>query len=861
MTMSNLTTGSATALVLPFAAINRSDLARVGGKGANLGEMSQAGLPVPPGFCVTTAAFRQFLAAEPDLEATIYGPLAQLAPDDVAGVRQVGAAIRHHLGELPVPPGVAAAVIAAWQALDPAAAYAVRSSATAEDLPQASFAGQQDTYLNVRGQAALLTALRKAWISLFTDRAILYRAQNQFDHRDVALSAVVQQLVEPAVSGIMFTADPLSNNREIISIDAGFGLGEALVSGIISADLYRLEKGTGRIAEQRIADKRLAIRSLPEGGTETISLTPAQSQAPSLDEPQLVALADLGRRIEGHYGQPQDIEWVITPANELFVVQSRPITSLFPLPAPLPVDDALHVYLSVGHAQVMTDPISPMGRSILRNMLSFGTPTADAGWIKAAAGRLYVDVSSLMHHPLLRRGVQRFLAVADPLIAAGVSEVAARPAFKAGRAAFQPGLAGRAVARIVLPVIVGSLRRMAFADPDQGVSAVAAGCDELVASAQVELQRLDSQAALARVPSLVGSLLPRLLRLMPPVMGSGYASLLLLDKLVGKQAAPGDLDAIARGLHGNVTTEMDLAVGDLADVARRNPAVVERLRTGDPATAISAIRQLVNGDEFLAAWDAFLDQYGMRGPSEIDIARARWREEEGSLVQMVAGSLRGEPGAHREHHARMAAANEAAGERLVAVAGDGLFGGLRRRLVRRLVRLVRSGVPVREHPKFAIIRTFGAIKLLLQRVGVELVASGRLQEAADLFWLDIDELIAGYQQPEHDLAALVAARREAAVGFSALRPPRVMTSTGEIPEVRHRHENLPAGALPGTSASAGLVEGRARVVLDPTATVLTPGEILVAPFTDPGWTPPLHQCRCPGYGSRGPDDPRFSRGA
>ncbi|MCB0026883.1 MAG: hypothetical protein KDE28_03185, partial [Anaerolineales bacterium] len=828
---------SATALVLPFSAIDRHDLARVGGKGANLGEMSQAGLPVPPGFCVTTDAFRLFLAAEPDLEGTIYGPLARLAADDVAGVREAGGAIRRHLAELPVPPAVAAAVLAAWQALDPTAAYAVRSSATAEDLPGASFAGQQDTYLNVRGEAALLTALRNAWISLFTDRAILYRAQNGFDHREVALSAVVQQLVEPAVSGIMFTADPLSGNRELISIDAGFGLGEALVSGIISADLYRVEKGTGRITEQRIADKKLAIRSLPTGGTETIQLSPEQSVAPSLQTTQVAALAALGRRIEQHYGQPQDIEWVITPSEQLFVVQSRPITSLFPLPTPLPADDALHVYLSFGHAQVMTDPISPLGRSLLRNMLSFGAPQAEASWVKTAAGRIYIDASSLLHHRLLGRLVMRFLNVADPLIAAGISEVASRPAFKAGRAAFQPGRVGRTIGGVVLPIITGASRRLLFADPDSGVAGVAASCDEVVADVHAELNRLPPQAALARVPGLIGSLLPRLLRTMPPVMGSGYAAQMLLGKLAGGRATPGDLDAIARGLHGNATTEMDLAVGDLADVARRSPAVTARLQTGDPATAIAAIRQLPDSGEFLAAWDSFLAQYGMRGPSEIDIARARWREETGSLVQMVAGSLRGEAGAHREHHARMAAANEAAGERLVAAAGHGLFGGLKRRLAKRLLRLVRSGLPVREHPKFAIIRAFGEIKLLLGRVGAELAATGRLAQPDDLYWLDIDELIAAYAQPELELAELVAQRREAAASYGAMRPPRVLTSTGEIPEVRHQNGALPAGALPGISASAGVVEGRARVVLDPTTTVLTPGEILVAPFTDPGWTP------------------------
>ena len=209
-----MTTPTHLPYVLPFSAIGKDDLPHVGGKGANLGEMTRAGFPVPPGFCLTTAAYQRFLAAADD---DVFAALDSVAPGDLERARAVGQQVRRQLGQLPVPPDVTERVLTAWRAEGEQHAYAVRSSATAEDLPDASFAGQQDTYLNIRGEKALLTAVRDCWVSLFTDRAILYRLQNGFDHRQVSLSVVVQRMVLPDVSGILFTADPLTGARHVAS--------------------------------------------------------------------------------------------------------------------------------------------------------------------------------------------------------------------------------------------------------------------------------------------------------------------------------------------------------------------------------------------------------------------------------------------------------------------------------------------------------------------------------------------------------------------------------------------------------------------------------------------------------------------
>ncbi len=829
-------------LVLPFDRIGAADLPRVGGKGANLGEMSRTGLPVPPGFCVTTAAFARFMEGDPDRDRAVYGRLAALAPDDVAGAREAGEAIRGRLLALPVPADVTEAILAAWRELGEDGSYAVRSSATAEDLPGASFAGQQDSYLNIVGREALLDAVRRCWVSLFTDRAILYRARNGFDHRAVALAAVVQRLVLPEVSGILFTADPLNGQRHVASIDAGFGLGEALVQGIVSADLYRVDKRDGRVLERHIAAKAKAIRALPGGGTQTVDLAPEAGGRPSLSDAQAVALAAMGSRVEAHYGQPQDIEWVIDSQGAIHLVQARPITSLYPLPVPAPADDGLHVYASFGHAQVMTDAISPMGRSLLRTIIPFGK-AGDADeenpWLPAAGGRLYVDATPALRFGPSRHLLLRMLGVADPLIAGAMREVVQRPDFvRDARAARSPG-ALRGLLRWIGPILLGLQRRLWLVDPAAGLPFVEGECTGLVDGARREIAAAAPGAARLRAArGLLGGALPRLLRTMPPVMGAGYAARMILGRLAGDRAQPGDLDAVVRGLTGNVTTEMDLAVGDLADAARAAPAVAARLGRGAPVGAIADVETLDGSATFLAAWRDFVARYGMRGPSEIDVARPRWRDEPGSVLQMVAGSLRGAPGAHRAHQARMAAEGAAAGERLVAAAARGLLAAPRARLARRMVRLIRGGLPVREHPKFALVQLLGLTRDALLEAGGSLVAGGRLDAPDGVFQLTLGELIAGLESPAIDLRRVASERRLAEARFPELRPPRVMTSEGEIPEVRHATIlDLPPGALAGASASAGVVEGLARVVLDPATTILTPGEILVAPFTDPGWTP------------------------
>ena len=241
------------------------------------------------------------------------------------------------------------------------------------------------------------------WASLFTDRAVIYRMQNGFDHSQVYLSVIIQRMVFPQASGILFTADPITSNRKLLSIDASFGLGEALVSGLVSADCYKVKRR--EIVDKRIATKKLAIYGRKEGGTETHEIAPDQQKTQTLTDPQILQLARIGRQIEAYFGCPQDIEWCLVD-DTFYIVQSRPITTLFPIPEAKTQEN--HVYVSVGHQQMMTDPIKPLGLSFF--LLTTSAPMRKAG------GRLFVDVTHQLASPVSRNILLNAMGQHDPLM-------------------------------------------------------------------------------------------------------------------------------------------------------------------------------------------------------------------------------------------------------------------------------------------------------------------------------------------------------------------------------------------------------------------------------------------------------------
>jgi len=821
-------------LVLPFARIGLDDLPAVGGKGANLGELAAAGFPVPPGFCVTTEAYRRFLDQAPD---DVLEPLKGV-PAELSAVRAAGKQVRQALGTVDVPAEVAAAATEALRALDADVPYAVRSSATAEDLPDASFAGQQDTYLNLRGAEAVIDGIRRCWISLFTDRAILYRVQHGFDHHEVQLAVVVQQQILPEVAGILFTADPITHRRDRVSIDAGFGLGEGLVSGKVSADLYQLDKASNTLVERRIAAKELAIRPLPEGGTEEVALVGAEQTRATLSDLRAEQLAALGVRIEQHYGRPQDVEWCLQE-GELYVVQSRPITTLHPLPEPpAPADSVargLHVYVSWNHVQSMTDPMPDLSRSLihLANPLGKGgRDTTHTRYMASAAGRVYHDATELLRLPGVGARAAAMLEQSDPLMGRALAAVVQRDSFQRGRSLGNTVAMAWALLARVVPMTARTTYHLWLGAPEPKVPEAGERLEATLRAWRGRLEMTPPGAPRLRaVREMVRSILDDIDHTLPLIFAS-IAANMSNRRLSG---APELVDRMLRATPHNPLTAKDAELAAVAELARGDASLLALLQ--DPP-AIDDLDRFLRGllPAFGQALGAWLRRYGDRGPGEVDVARARYRDDPRPILRALATTLDGPPDAFAEQQAAYVQEAHQAAETLVAEADRGLLGPLRSRLVRWLCRVGRELFAAREHPKFYWLRALGVARGVFVAEGRRLEAAGVLAAADDVWFLAIDELIA-LADGEHALAERVPERREAHRRYAALEPARVLTSMGEVVVARHQRDGAPAGALLGTSASAGVAEGRVRVIHDPASESLAPGEVLVAAYTDPGWTP------------------------
>ncbi|MEV0001896.1 rifamycin-inactivating phosphotransferase [Micromonospora sp. NPDC050980] len=800
--------------VVGFAEADERQVAVVGGKGAHLGALSRTdGIRVPAGFCVTTDAFRQAVAGVPRLDGLL-DRLAGLRPDDRGAIRAVSAEIREAVERTGVPGDVAAAITRALAGLGDHGAYAVRSSATAEDLPTASFAGQQDTYLNVVGPDAILGHLRRCWASLFTERAVTYRIRNGVDHRAVRMAVVVQRMVFPDAAGILFTADPVTGNRRVASVDAGFGLGEALVAGLVNPDVFTVRDD--EVVTRAIADKRAAVLAVPGGGTRVVQIDPARRERPTLTDAQVLRLVRLGRRIEARFGHPQDVEWALVDGN-FQVLQSRPITTLFPVPV---VDDgAKHVYLSVGHQQMMTDAMKPLGLSMWRR-------TAMAP-MHAAGGRLFVDATRHLATAAGRAAFLDLMARSDPLTRDALQTVLDRG--DVVPAPPDPGPAG----------------------PPTGLPPASIATDPAVVTALVERSRASIAALRRGIRGRSGPALFDFLTeafeehkrvLADPVgiqavMAGMEATWWLNDRLGEWLGEPNAADTLTLSAPGNVTSEMGLALLDVADVIRGHPEVVAFLRDAGDGDVLDELPKLPGGSEARAAVEGYLDRYGMRCVGEIDITRPRWSERPATLVPLILDHVRTfAPGEARRRFEQGRQAAQRKAEEVLARLRALPDGDRRADETRRMIDRVRTFIGYREYPKYDIVSRYFVYKQALTAEVDELVRDGVLADREDADFLTFDELREAVRTRRVD-GRLVRERRDAFRWHRTLTPPRVLTSDGEALAGAYRRDDVPSGALVGLPVSNGTVEGRARVVRDLARADLEPGDILVTAHTDPSWTP------------------------
>ncbi|MEK8128823.1 phosphoenolpyruvate synthase [Paenibacillus filicis] len=810
------------ALVLDFQEMEKTQLDLVGGKGVNLGELSKIqGIQVPEGFCVTTVGYQKAIGQNETYHALLK-QLTMLQAEDRDQIGETSRQIRQLMIGAEIPSDVVQVVTHYLSHFGEEQAYAVRSSATAEDLPHASFAGQQDSYLNIIGPEAILQHIRKCWASLFTDRAVIYRMQHGFDHSQVYLSVIVQRMVFPEASGILFTADPITSNRKVLSIDASFGLGEALVSGLVSADNYQVQEG--QIVDKRIAAKKLAIYGRKEGGTETRPIDPDLQKTQTLTEEQILQLASIGRQIEAYMGCPQDIEWCLAH-DTFYIVQSRPITTLYPIPEAN--DQENHVYVSVGHQQMMTDPIKPLGLSFY--LLTTRAPMRKAG------GRLFVDVTPMLASPAGRETLVNTLGHSDPLIKDALTTLIERENFitllphDLNETSPNPSHKGVSSAGLQAPI-----------DNDPAIVA------ELIKSSQASIEELKHSIQTKSGSDLFDFILedmqqlkkilfdPQSTRVIMTAMdASSWINENMKEWLGEKNAA----DTLSQSVPGNITSEMGLALLDVADVIRPYPEVIAYLQQVTDDNLLDDLVKLEGGREAQAAICDYLSKYGMRCAGEIDMTRTRWSEKPAILVPMILGHIKSfEPHAsHRKfEQGRQEAWNKE--QELLDRLKRLPDGEQKAKETKQRIDLIRNFSGYREYPKYGMINRYFAYKQALLKEAEQLVQAGIIHEKEDIFYLTFEELHEVVSTHKLD-DQIISARKETYKCYEKLTPPRVMTSDGEIIAGKYNREHLPAEAIAGLAVSSGVIEGRARVILNLEAADLEEGDILVTAFTDPSWTP------------------------
>lgn len=812
-------------------------LKTVGGKALNLARLAAARFNVPPAYILSTEAYTSFMEKN-QLGPTIEARLKEVSTEQPASLEQASTTIRSafHTGQM--PPGVRRSIETAYQQLD-GAPLAVRSSATAEDLPDLSFAGQQDTYLNILGVDDLLDAVIGCWSSLWTARAIGYRARNQIAHQDAAVAVVIQEMVPSDVSGVLFTANPLSGKRSESVIDATFGLGEALVSGQVDPDHFVVDHRHREILQRSIGAKQLETRSLPGGGVE--ARRGEGSASISLEKGQIFDLITVGQQIQDLFGKPQDIEWAFHE-GDLYILQSRAITSLYPLP-----DlsyDPLIVWISFGSVQGLLGPMTPLGQDGIRHvfagaahLFNLQVSAREMNVLASAGERLWIRISDFIRNPMGNRLIEYLMRFVEPSVMSILRQLMHEPELGAGKGRVKLSTLRRVLGFFV-PVLTRMVRNMRH--PESARARFDREMDEFVAS--IEAPRSDDRFDLLKksmrlmhekIEGVFEFVLPRFI----PTLGPGMAALTLLTRFAGDHA---DLALeITRGLPDNVTTQMDMALWEVALEIKESESARGLFETSTAGELATRYLEGKLPGELSGPIDTFLGKYGMRGVGEIDIGRPRWREDPTPVFQTLRSYLSIDPAnAPDEVFRRGEQAALSAVDELRQLVRSQPFGRVKALLVGAAARRARALLGARESPKFLAIQTMGIIRKALLESGKMFVQAGTLKEPDDLFYLHIEELEALSENQSRDWIDLIDSRRQ---DFEREKRrklvPRVLASDG-----RAFYEGVGADtdterALSGSGVSPGTAEGKVHIVLDPHEAHLEPGDILVCPGTDPAWTP------------------------
>ncbi|GAA5077517.1 PEP/pyruvate-binding domain-containing protein [Nocardia iowensis] len=808
---------SADPLVLPLAD-SAATLELVGGKGASLARLAAAKLPVPPGFHVTTAAYRQFVRGA-GLHERILDSAAMADPDRPATVDTVADEIAAWFAEQPVPEDISAALRSAYAELGPDVAVAVRSSATAEDLPEMSFAGQQETYLNIRGADDVVAAVKRCWASLWTARAIGYRARQGVAADDVNLAVVVQELVPADAAGVLFTADPVTGARDQVLINAAWGLGEAIVSGNVTPDTILVAKADAAIVRQEISDKQvMTVRTAT--GTHEEPVPAAKRHQPVLGPDQAAELSRIAIRIEELYGTPMDIEWAMH-GTSLFIVQARPITALpdppeHRQPVEWELPDPHGKYMRASVMELLPDPLSPL-------FATLGIP---------ALARATVD----RYHDL---GLPYF---DDPLAVIngyGYYDVD-----------YTPGLLGR-MALAQPRFLASTLPRALRTSPQRWRTA-----HERYAELTARWQATDPVAATAAelldgVRAIVDEAARYYLTLQSGVLPAAYISEAMFTAVYKSMRRHNDPPALTFLLgFDSKPVRAEKSLYDLARWLREHPKLADRIETLSGADVLELLRGEDNSAdeealaEFRSRFTQHLTAYG-NTVYDLDFAKPLPAENPAPMLQTLAffrTDNAPDPYARQRtaKTAREQAARDLAARRL----------GVRRGLALRLLRWAQTMAPLREDALADVGLGWPAVRTLLHELGRRLVATEAITAIDEVFLLQLDELEEAVRALDSgrgpaDSRAVVAEREATWRAQQKVAPPPVLPVSGgskllgiDFGKLMPSHAQQDSAVVKGVPGSPGRITAPARIIHGPSEfDRMRPGDVLVAKITTPAWTP------------------------
>jgi len=816
-----------------FDEIGKSESGLVGGKGANLGELTQAGLPVPSGFCVTSAAYQKFILLS-GLDILINNALTAIHLDDFEDIKCKSALIQASILSAPILPEIMDEVTACYQQLLHQASQeiplAVRSSATAEDQANASFAGQLETYLNIRGLPSLQEHIKLCWASLWAERVVSYIANQGLDHRSVSMSVVVQTMIPSEVSGVLFTVNPVSGKRDEVVINSSWGLGEAIVSGLVTPDTIIARKSDGGVINRQVGVKKLMIAYAADGGTEELPVPDELRSILSLSDQQIARLTVLANRIEAYYEKPQDIEWGYFN-GEWYLLQSRPITTLAQQPAHEYPPGEFNRTMFI---EIFPDPLSPAFLSVIeplfKEMLDFTIralgfePPKD---MQAIGGFYYQpyfnrDYIAAAFQPLSP-------AVREPLIGQIVNP------FGADKEATQIELSSLWVrmAYRMLRFMVRFPRQLPgmLATYQAEIDEVEEYPYQIAGEAEIceQVYRLPFEYAnkLLDYDFLMIAVIGRSYRLLGAMLKRFYQA--DTDEVVAK---------LISGVTGNVTMETNKRLWDLAQIARSAPSVAAVLRGNDSTQARELLQQTEAGQKFIQAMDQFLDQFGHR-EVHMDILYPTWCEDPEPVYSFIRSYLDAdESQSPYRQQERLTREREQLTRMVIKDVEKSVTGRLFLAPVFKwILRQTQIHTRERDTMHFEMTRLFPPLRRFMLELGKRWQERGLLDESEDIFYLDVNEIMAMPEKPQ-PMQDKVRVRKDAFLYAQHHTCPNIIRNGEEIFGAETGSVEGEASGLQGVAGSPGVVTGITRIIKSPDEfTKLKKGEILVAPITNPVWTP------------------------